>query len=201
MDYGIDHDFKTWFSECVKVGGIPNPTDLDPNGRLADRDVFINVCDVRDGCCEQQMLLLGARPHWFPLGEIVGLCVGSIYGALNVLFTAYARNWSVYLHCAAGINRSQTVADCFYYMMTSEHRPKPAHWHHIGNNEQTGVMLKRNCQRGKLQPLPVMEAWLKAMAGTISCIGGGELDGTRMAAGFPWGEPKEEMLSGPISLL
>jgi hypothetical protein len=200
MDYGIDKDFKAWYAERLKVGGMPNPTDLDPNGRLADREVFINVCDVQDGPGVNQMLMLGARSYWFPLGEIVGLCSGSIYGAMTVLFTAYARDWSVYLHCAAGINRSQTVADCFYYLMTGEHRPRPAHWSHIGTKEQTGVMLKRNCERGKLQPLPIMEAWLKELANTISCIGGGELDSTRMAAGFPWGEPQESVLSGPVDL-
>jgi hypothetical protein len=201
MDYGIEKDFKTWFSECVKVGGLPNPMDLDPNGPLADREVFINVCDVYDGSTVRQLDALGARCHWFPLGEVVGLCVGSIYGALNVLFSAYARDRSVYLHCAAGINRSQTVADCFYFMMSGEHRPRPAHWRHIGTLEQTGVMLKRNCERGKLQPLPLMEAWLQELGKTISCISGGELDGTRMKAGFPWGEPKEEVLAGPIALV
>lgn len=191
-------DFKAWFANRLLVGGMPNPTDVDPNGRLADREVFINVCDVYDGPVTRQIAMLGAQAHWFPLGEIVGLCVGSIYGALNMLFSAYVRDRPVYLHCAAGINRSQTVADCFYFMLSGEHRPNP--FRHIGTQEP-GVMLRRNCDRGKLPPLALVENWLIEMSGAISCIGGGELDGTRMKAGFPWNEPKDKVLAGPISLI
>lgn len=193
-------DPKAWFASRLLVGGMPTPSDVDPNGRLSAREVFINVCDVYDGPVARQIAMLGAQAHWFPLGEVVGLCVGSIYGALNMLFSAYVRDRPVYLHCAAGINRSQTVADCFYYMLTKEHRPSP--WHFIGGGANLpGVMLARNCERGKLPALPLMESWLKEMGNTISCIGGGELDSTRMKAGFPWNEPKGQVLTGPVSLI
>lgn len=109
--------------------------------------------------------------YWFPMGDCVPLGLHSIYGALMVLWNSEKRGKKLLLHCAAGINRSQTVLDCFYYLRFNTHRIWT--WMDLvhvevnfggGPNFETKYtnMLEFNCKR-VTSPLPHLswiEFWL-----------------------------------------
>ncbi len=79
--------------------------------------------------------------------------LNSIYGAMVVLFTAEKTNSKVYLHCHAGVNRSQTVRAAYYYLRTG---------HHYDPEIKRGFInqLYANCTRGYLPPMAEMESFL-----------------------------------------
>jgi hypothetical protein len=172
-------EFKDWFSSCVKVGGYPNHRELDPEGRLRAFEVFVNVSDEYNAELAERLVAEGHQSHWFPLGEAWGLCLASIYGALYVMREAEKRGKRVYLHCHAGINRSQTVADCYYFMRTGEHRPRP--W--VDGDERNA--LQRNIGNNVLPDTFTVEGWLKQMNYAVTHPMGGWLDASREQAGMP----------------
>jgi hypothetical protein len=172
-------DFHAWYSDSFKVGGYPNHNQLGPAGWLHSYDVFLNVSDEYNADIVADLAQRGKQSHWFPLGEAWGLCLGSIYGAMYVLWLAEQKNLRVYLHCHAGINRSQTVADCYYFLRTGEHRPPLFADISITN------ALQRNIENNVLPDLFTMEGWLKNMAYAVSHPMGGWLDASREQAGMP----------------
>lgn len=133
--------FQQWFNDKLVVGKMPDETfDIDKY------DYMINVSDE----------YMPYRPNlsfWFPMNECkrdIGL--NSIYGALTILKKACSQNRSVYLHCHAGINRSQTVRCALYYMMTGSHYDNKY-------GAYTNVLF-RNCAYGYLPNIVEMEKFL-----------------------------------------
>jgi hypothetical protein len=175
-------EFNDWFATSVRIGSYPNPSDLEHPARagsLAQFEVFVNVSDEFNLPLARQLASLGKEAHWFPLGEAWGLCLASIYGALYILRAAEQEGRRVYLHCHAGVNRSQTVADCYYYMRTGEHRPR------VFCDGDTRNALQRNIENNVLPDAFTIEGWLKQMNYATSHPMGGWLDASREQAGMP----------------
>jgi hypothetical protein len=139
------------------------------------------VSDEYHAALAQTLLARGKPTHWFPLGEFWGLSLASIYGALFILWEAEQRQQRVYLHCHAGVNRSQTVADCYYFLRTGKHRPRRA-W---ARGPQTANALQRNSDHHALPPLAVMEAWLQALRYAVERPLPGWMDACHEQAGLP----------------
>lgn len=151
-------NFNDWYQNKLIVTGYPVITEVTAEkGKYKDYDVFINVSDEFHMDYVNEFWKIGKQNHWFPMGERhhdIGL--SSIFGTLWVMHQAYERNLSVFLHCHAGINRSQTVRACFHYMMKGEHLPTEK----TGRFIKADNMLEYNCQYGHLPELPKMELWL-----------------------------------------
>jgi hypothetical protein len=107
--------------------------------------------------------------------------LSSIYGALFILWQAEQAQQRVYLHCQAGVNRSQTVADAYYFLRTGKHRPRRA-W---AKGPATRNALQRNCDNHALPPLPEMEAWLRAIGYAVAHPQRGWLDACHEQVGLP----------------
>jgi len=148
-------DFQKWFDSKLKVGGFPsnyNNFDID------SYDYIINVSDE----------YIPYRPNniwWFPMNECkrdIGL--NSIYGACCILNIAYSKNLSVYLHCAAGANRSPTVQAAFYFMKTGKHFIEDQDFdflnYKLGITNPFDNQLIRNCSLGYLPTIAEMENFL-----------------------------------------
>ena len=136
--------FEEWFNKKLSVGRMP-----DDFFELELYDFIINVSD-------EYMPLRPDNCFWFPMNERkkdIGL--NSIYGALTILERAYKSNRSVYLHCHAGVNRSKTVAQCFYYNMTGKHLE--SEYNNFYN------VLHRNCAYGYLPNIVEMGKFLQMM--------------------------------------
>lgn len=147
--------FKDWYKEKLKVTRYPVLNEIkEPNGIYKDVQVFINVSDEYWMEYSNKFWESGKQNHWFPLGENAkDMGLNSIFGALQVMYLSFIRNYSTLIHCHAGINRSQTVKACFHYMMTGEHSPE---------DETKNInMLKHNADK-HLPSISKMEAWLKA---------------------------------------
>jgi hypothetical protein len=172
-------EFIDWFASSVRVGGYPNPKEVDPDGRLFSYEVFVNVSDEYSPEIAGQITGAGKQSHWFPLGEAWGLCLSSIYGALNIIYQAEKRGQRVYVHCHAGINRSQTVADAYYYMRSGQHRPR------VWAEGDTRNALQRNIDNNVLPNAFTVEGWLKQMNYAVARPMGGWMDASREQAGMP----------------
>lgn len=104
--------FNEWFSNHLAVRKWPS------YDYVKKFDYVINVSD------EHQKIVqtLSTRYFWFPMSECSkDMGMSSIYGALTILYEAYESNSNVLLHCHAGVNRSVTIAQLFYFMMTGMH--------------------------------------------------------------------------------
>ena len=153
--------YKQWAAADLCVGPYPNHTDLDAGGPLSDFDVFINVSDEYRPAHELQLNTLEKASHWFPMGEQRGtMPLASIFATRVILRFCETHQLRVYVHCHAGINRSQTVVDCYHYLreeglshrgLQSFQRP------HRGENLNA---LQFNCRYGVLPPLDETERWL-----------------------------------------
>lgn len=141
-------------------------------------EVFINVSDEHNPEIEAMIQANGGRAHWFPLGEAWGMCLASIYGAMYIMRQAEKEERRVYLHCHAGVNRSQTVADCYHFLRTGEHR-RPIYPEISATNA-----LQRNIENNILPDAFTMEGWLKTMAYAVNRPMGGWLDASREQAGM-----------------
>jgi len=113
--------FKNWFNKKLDIGSYP----ITQNAVYEDKqyDVCINMSDEWYPDIDAQIKSLTSNVYWFPMNEAksdVGL--NSLYGAMNILYNAYHKNQKVYLHCHAGINRSQATGDAFWFMMNGSHR-------------------------------------------------------------------------------
>lgn len=113
--------FKDWFRNKLEVGRLPYRNNDD--FFAVDFDYIINVSDeyysdIHDNIMEEN---LKAKYFWFPMNEVkkdIGL--NSLYGAMTILYEAEKKNKTVYLHCHAGVNRSQATKAAYYFMRTGE---------------------------------------------------------------------------------
>lgn len=114
-------NFLDWFNSRVVIGRYPMPTEIEK----FEFDYVINVSDEYIDSCMKAAMKSGKRYFWFPLNECRGdMGLNSIYGALQILYIAEQQNAKVYLHCHAGVNRSQTVGDAYFFMRTGTHRAR-----------------------------------------------------------------------------
>lgn len=112
--------------------------------------MIINVSDDFYLGNSEEILNEGKLNYYFPMGENVkDMGLSSMFGALQVLYEIYKWDpeWKVLLHCSAGINRSPTVKDAFYYMM-------------VGDHLTPSCRLIHNCNKNNLPELSKMEIFL-----------------------------------------
>lgn len=160
-------NFKEWFENNLTVGAFPYKQN--PNFIASDYDIVINVSDEWYLDVELQIRECYTSYYWFPMNEAkkdIGL--NSIYGAMIILAYAEKQNLNVYLHCHAGVNRSEIVRSCYYFMRTNQQL------------EQNGSghinMLLSACARGYLPERTEMESYLGKIASYTKSMRGGVLD-------------------------
>lgn len=143
--------FTEWFNKKLEIGSFP----ISNNPRFTDNtyDVCINVSDEWYPELDSKIKAVVKDMYWFPMNECrkdIGL--NSIYGAMIILHDSYMQNKTVYLHCHAGVNRSQAVADSFYFMLSGIHR----------ETFKNGFINKVTamCARGYLPPKAEFEKFL-----------------------------------------
>jgi hypothetical protein len=159
--------FKEWFEKKLTVGGFPYK--VNQRFEAKDYDIVINVSDEWYLVYEQMIRECFTSHYWFPMNESkkdIGL--NSIYGAMVILRFAENRNLSVYLHCHAGVNRSEIVRAAYYFMRTNKQ---------IETQQGTYInKLVAACSRGYLPPKAEMESFLGHVASNIKNMQGGILD-------------------------
>lgn len=159
--------FAEWFNNNLTVGAFPYRQNTKFDASLYD--IVINVSDEWYLDTEMQLRETFINTYWFPMNECkrdIGL--NSIYGAMVILSHAEKRNLRVYLHCHAGVNRSQIVRAAYYYMRTGQQLEQ----------DRGGFinMLVASCSRGYLPPKAEMELFLCKIANLIKSMQGGILD-------------------------
>ena len=144
--------FKEWFEKDLIVSMFP-----DADFHYGNYDCIINVSDEYKPECAMLASVNNCRYFWFPINERkrdVGL--NSIYGACCILHLAESGKSKVYLHCHAGVNRSQAVRAAYHYLRTGKHH----------NYEYGGFInpLLAMCGRGYLPPKAEMEEFLSELS-------------------------------------
>lgn len=93
----------------------------------------------------------------FPLSEKPGVSWQEAYSqALPLLLGAYKAGKKIVVHCDFGANRSRTLIEAFYYILTGEEY----------DDEHKGEInhLAYNCKLNHFPPLEETETWLKNLA-------------------------------------
>ena len=107
--------FKEWFSSRLKVTRFPPPEVVHKF------DVIINVSD--EHIWENQKE--AKEYYWFPMSECNdNMGIHSLYAAMTILHNSEMHHKKVLLHCHAGVNRSVTVANAYYFMRTGLHQQR-----------------------------------------------------------------------------
>jgi len=154
-------NFSQFFDKNLTVGGFPHT--VNKKFDYIDYDIVINVSDEWLPCNYPNV-------YWFPMNECkkdIGL--NSIYGAMVILRYAERSNLTAYLHCHAGVNRSNIVACSYYYMRTGKHLDTIV-------NERDNMLLKA-CSRGYLPPIVEMEKFLSVLSKKLkNYTNSGQLD-------------------------
>lgn len=169
--------FKDWFKQNLEIGAFPylQNARFDVN----KYHIIINVSDewYRKIYDRLESPLIPLSLFWFPMNECkrdIGL--NSIYGAMNILYSAEMNNQYVYLHCHAGVNRSQIVRAAYYYMRTGEQL----------DEGRSGFinMLCASCLRGYLPPKSEMDQFLTKLGEELKNkkdgLFGGKLDSLKL---------------------
>ena len=145
--------FKDWFDNKLIVGAFPHEDNFSFN--INDYDYIINVSDEYYPTHQLLLSSNNIKSFWFPMNEAkkdIGL--NSIYGAMVILFQAEKTNSSVYLHCHAGVNRSQLIRACYYYMRTGND--------YISKDQRNGYInrMYANCTKGYLPEISIFKNFL-----------------------------------------
>lgn len=161
--------FTDWFKDKLTVGSFPFMNNEHINA--IDYDYVINVSDEFYHQHHIPLTVAGCKTFWFPMNECrkdVGL--NSIYGAICIMWLAEKENKRVYLHCHAGVNRSQSVKAAYYFVRTGEQLQE----------DQQGYMnrLLAMCGRGYLPPKAETEKFLTYLGKQLTAdnMMGGLLD-------------------------
>ncbi len=155
-------NFKNWFDSNLIVCGFPFPKDFETSGSSASNvKTVINLSDEFTPGYAEILLEHKKIYYWLPRGEKgKGLCLENIVAACWILLPAYDNNEKTMVHCMAGKNRSVTVMDCMYFMITGNHRPD----HHKAEYRSfTNNRLLENCRQGFLPGIAKMEKLLKEL--------------------------------------
>jgi hypothetical protein len=167
---------------------------LDPRFKEFGYEVVINVSDVFHAGHLPHYRERGIEAHWFPLNECLDFGLNSLYAAMSILWEAERQGKMVLIHCAAGINRSQVVMDCYYFLRKGTHRAYPfslietvkvnfvnAGGYPDSRQEERPwtTMLHRACANGHLPTITDMETWLTSLGQRLDAKNGfgiGDLD-------------------------
>lgn len=162
--------FKDWFENNLKVDRYPTPQEC----RDMDYDIIINVSDEYIDACMVKALEVGKMYHWFPMSECTSnMGLNSIYGVLQILSNAEKGNKKVFLHCHAGVNRSPTVRECYYYMRTGK----------FLEESEKRVRIADNIKAGHLPAICKLETFLKECGEAFKkdeTMRGGHLDSAKV---------------------
>lgn len=167
--------FEYWFDNYLKIDRFPVPTDIENK----PFDCILNVSDEYIESVHLVAKRLNKDYFWFPMSEDTNdIGIHSIYGALQILYKAEQKKQRVLLHCHGGANRSQTVADAYYFMRTKTHRPRKARLGiNAGQKLRTDNRLMDNINDSCLPGIHRMEKFLIRLAETFkkddSMRGGG----------------------------
>jgi hypothetical protein len=161
--------FKEWFENKLTVGVYPYMNNQW--FKAGDYDFCINVSDEFYFNYDKQIISSGCKTFWFPMNECRkdnGL--NSIYGAMVILFNAEKEGKRVYLHCHAGIHRSQLVRCCYYFLRTGQQLD--TNWSAFINQ------LLADCARGYLPPKNETEDFLNYLGQELQNLKEGLMGGT-----------------------
>ena len=115
-------NFEKWFHKNIKIRSYPNLLDLSNKYIIGDVDIVINVSDIMKPDIYTKIKEKGIEYFWFPMNESSkDIGINSIFGACTILFNAEKENKNVLLHCKGGNNRSQTLAQAYYFLRTQKH--------------------------------------------------------------------------------
>lgn len=143
-------EIKKWMENNLIVDRFPVGAEVRENGKHSDVRVIINVSDDFYLGNSEEIMKSGKLNYYFPMGESSSsMGISSIFGAMHVMYEVCKWNpeWKILIHCQAGRNRSPTIADAFYFMMTGEH-------------SEENCRLKYNCEKSHLPELKLMENFL-----------------------------------------
>ena len=164
-------EFKRWFNKKLEIGSYPFTQNSSYDKKKYD--VCINMSDEWYPDIDLKIREITERVYWFPMNEVKSdVGINSLYGAMNILYNAFKNNQKVYLHCHAGINRSQATGDAFWFMMMNKHRE---------TNKGNGFInrLMRMCGYNYLPPKNEVENFLKNLKEILDSnleYMGGQLD-------------------------
>lgn len=155
--------FNKWFNKNLIVGPFPTIECQEQIIKNKEIDIVINVSDIHNVQYVENFNQTKIQYYWFPMNELkkdIGL--NSIWAAMNILWHAEKNNRKVYLHCLKGINRSQTVADAYYFLRMSEHLQILTSYTMQNNEKNEGYIntLIKNCCLGYLPKKSEMENFL-----------------------------------------
>jgi len=162
----VTMSFDFWMHYCVKVTHYPVPAELERR----NYKYVINVSDEYTDSSHTVALQEGIKYLWFPMNEKYGeIGLNSLYGALQIMYLAEQIGGNVLVHCKAGANRSQLVADAYYFMRTGKRREpcgdlierrKTNGWLGLSPDYDDNA-FEMNCNTGKLPDMEAMKTFLK----------------------------------------
>ena len=171
MIFSSTYKFENWYKNKLKIRAYPNILDLNNKYIIQDTEIIINVSDSIKPDIYNKIIKMGIEYFWFPMSESsTDMGLHSIYGACVVLRKAEIDSKTVLLHCHGGNNRSQTVAQAYYYLREKIHL----------TTEYKGFQnqLVYNSETGHLPQLEKMNLFLEELSRKLKRnVSGGELDG------------------------
>lgn len=187
--------FNEWFISRLIVNRFPLPAEI----LKADYKYIINVSDEHISYCHDAAMEAGIKYFWFPMNECTGdIGLNSLYAALQILWQAEQEKAKVLLHCHAGVNRSPTVRDAYYFLRTKKHREvivfdeeaeeRLAEWLNIGKsiNGKNNRLLE-NIEQGHLPSIRKLESFL------VHCETQFKKEETHRGGGLDWCKLKAEI--------
>ncbi len=116
MDHPFDNPTPSvWHPHVTGFPELPGK-GLESQFRSQPYKVVINVSDDPMWANAAWYRQNDIQYYWFPMGDCVNMGLHPIFGAMMVLWEAERQGLKALVHCAAGINRSQTVMDCYHFM-------------------------------------------------------------------------------------